>query len=256
VFLYLNVVMLRQQMRLVADWWLAVSGMIVEQATAIAFIGIIFYRIETFNGWELPEMVFLLGLFVLSKPLYRLLFQGVIDIPGMIVSGSMDHVVTKPVNPLILILSGRTNPVAAGDVVIGVIYLVYSTGRLNVDWHPLRILYIGLVLVGGSLVYVGTLLIKGAFCIFVFKFDAFHTLLQQFQQYAKYPITIYHPVIRIVLVTALPYALASSVPAAAFLSKGGIAWIAWFAPLFCVLYFAMSSGLFLWCLRYYRSTGS
>lgn len=98
-------------MNLVADWWLAVVGMIAEQATAIAFLGVIFYRIDTIQGWTLHEMIFLLGLFVLSKPVYRIFFQGASDVSGMVLEGSLDQILTRPINPLILILSSRTNPV-------------------------------------------------------------------------------------------------------------------------------------------------
>jgi len=248
--------MVKQHMNLVADWWLAVAGMIIEQGAAIAFIGVIFYRIDAIQGWNLHEMIFLLGLFVLSKPIYRIFFQGVADISGMVLGGSLDQILIRPRNPLILILTNRTNPVAVGDLLLGVILLLYAIPHIEIEWSLWRVLYLLALVVCGSLIYVGALLMKGAICIFVVRFEAMNTLLQKFQEYAKYPISIYHPFIKVMLITLLPYGLASSVPAAIFLGKDGVAWFAWLAPLFCVGYMMLMCALFQWSLRFYRSSGS
>lgn len=243
-------------MNLVADWWLAVAGMIIEQGTAIAFLGVIFYRIDAIQGWNLHEMIFLLGLFVISKPIYRIFFQGAADVSRMVLDGGLDQVLIRPRNPLILILTSRTNPVAVGDLLLGVILLLYAVPHIEVEWSLWRVFYLLTLVVCGSLIYVGALLLKGAICIFVVKIEAMNALLQQFQQYAKFPISIYHPFIKATLITLLPYGLASSVPAAIFLGKDGVAWFAWMAPLLCVVYVMLSGALFQWSLRFYKSCGS
>lgn len=256
LLLFLNRLMFKQHVRLIADWWTVVVGVVIEQGTAIAFLGIIFYRIDAIKGWSLYEMIFLLGIFVLSKPVYRIFFQGALDVSYMIMEGTLDQFLIRPRNPLLLILTSRTNPVAFGDMVLGLVLLLSGISNITMEWSAVRIIYLAAVTVCGSMVYVGTLLLKGAVCIFVIKLEALHALYQQFQQYAKYPISIYHPVIKTTLVTLLPYGLASSVPAAVFLGKGEVAWIAWMAPLACVLYALLAGAVFQWSLRFYKSTGS
>ncbi len=253
---FLNRLMIKQHLNLVADWWIAVAGMIIEQGTAIAFLGVIFYQVDVIQGWNLHEMVFLLGLFVLSKPIYRIFFQGAADVSRMVLEGSLDQILIRPRNPLVLILTSRTNPVAVGDLLLGLILLFYALPHLGVKWSLWRIVYLVALVMGGSMVYVGALLLKGAICIFVVKLEAMNALLQQFQQYAKYPVSIYHPFIKATLITLLPYGLASSVPAAIFLGKDGVAWFAWLAPLFCLGYAMLMGVLFQWSLRFYRSCGS
>jgi ABC-2 type transport system permease protein len=254
--LFLNRLMVQQHMKLVADWWTAVIGMIIEQGTAIAFLGVIFYRIDLIKGWSLHDMVFLLGLFVLSKPVYRVFFQGVADISDFVLEGTLDQFLTRPRNPVILILTSSTNPVAIGDLILGFILLSYGAMHMEVVWSVWRIAYVAALVVCGSMVYVGTLLVKGAACIFVIRIEAMNTLLQQFQEYAKFPFKIYHPLIRVMLATLLPYGLACSIPAAVFLGKDRMPWVGWMAPLFCLVYLALTWALFQWSLRYYRSTGS
>jgi ABC-2 type transport system permease protein len=253
---FLNRLVVKQHLRLVFDWWLAVAGMVVEQGTAIAFLGIIFYQIDAMKGWSLYEMVFLLGLFVLSKPVYRVFFQGAADISNMVLNGTLDQILVRPRNALTLILTSSTNPVAAGDLLLGSVLLCYGAVHIEIDWSILRVLYILSVVACGSLVYVGTLVFKGVICVFLIRIEALNALLQQFQEYAKFPVSIYHPFIKTMLISFLPYGLASSVPAAIFLGKGGIAWIAWLAPLCCVVYVILSGLIFNWSLRFYKSSGS
>lgn|GEM_PF-1771816 len=253
---HLNRLMIKQHLKLVGDWWAAVAGMVIQQCTAIAFLGVIFYRIEAIRGWSLYEMVFLLGLFVLSKPVYRIFFQGASDVSRLVLTGELDQFLIRPRNTLILILTCRSNPVAAGDIFLGLVFLVYGAHHLEINLSLWKVLYLAGLVAAASLIYVGTLLLKGALCVFVVKIDAMNALLQQFQEYSKYPISIYHPLIKTMLVTLLPYGLASSVPAAVLLGKDGMPWIAWLAPLFCLSY-ALIMGIFLlWSLRFYRSSGS
>lgn len=253
---FLNRLVVRQHLRLVADWWTAVVGMIIEQGTAIAFLGVIFYRIEAIQGWSLREMIFLLGLFVLSKPVYRVFFQGAAYVSEMVLSGNLDQFLVRPRNPLVLIVTSATNPVATGDLVLGAVLVSYGAAGVDIEWSVWRVLFLLSLVVFGSMVYVGALLLKGAVCVLAVRVEALNTLLQQFQQYAKYPISIYHPLVKVGLVTLLPYGLAASVPAAVFLGKGGVAWYAWLAPLFCLIYVLLAGAVLQWSLRFYKSTGS
>ena len=92
---FLNRLMVKQHLNLVFDWWMSILGMVIEQGTALAFLGVIFYRIDAIKGWSLHEMVFLLGLFVLSKPVYRIFFQGVNDISNLILNGLLDQILVR-----------------------------------------------------------------------------------------------------------------------------------------------------------------
>ena len=124
------------------------------------------------------------------------------------------------------------------------------------NWTVWRVAYILGLAVCGSFVYVGTFLLKGALCIFFIRLEAMNALLQQFQQYAKYPVSIYHPIIKAMLVTILPYGLASSIPAVVLLGTEGAHWIGWFAPLFAVFYMLVMAAVLQCCMRFYKSSGS
>jgi ABC-2 type transport system permease protein len=254
--LYLNRLVLKQHLRLVGDWWTAVVGMIIEQATALAFLGIIFYRIEVIHGWSLHDMIFLLGLFVLSKPVYRIFFEGSSHVSTLVLEGDLDQYLVRPTSPLVLVATSMTNPVAAGDLLLGTVLVALAIPHIGVEWTLLRVVYLLSVVICGSMVYVGTQLLKGVVSVFLIRIDAINALLQEVQQYAKFPLSIYHPIVRVALISVLPYALATSVPAAAFLGKGEITSLAWFAPLACLGYALFAGLIFQWSLRFYKSTGS
>jgi ABC-2 type transport system permease protein len=256
LLLYLNRLMVKQHLSLVFDWWMSIVGMVFEQGTALAFLGVIFYRIDAIKGWSLHEMIFLLGLFVLSKPVYRIFLQGVIGVSDMILNGRLDQILIRPRNPIVLILTSQTNPVAVGDIALGTALVIYAGGRIEMSWTLWRVAYMIGIAVCGSFVYVGTLLLKGALCVFVVRLEAMNALLQQFQQYAKYPVGIYHPIIKVMLVSILPYGLASSIPAAVLLHKGGVPWIGWLAPPGALCYMLVMAAALQWCLRFYKSSGS
>jgi ABC-2 type transport system permease protein len=74
--------------------------------------------------------------------------------------------------------------------------------------------------------------------------------------FGRYPLTIYHPVLRALLSWVLPFGFVAFYPATGFLGRGEFRAYFWGTPIVSAAVFALGLAVFQAGLRRYRSTGS
>jgi ABC-2 type transport system permease protein len=74
--------------------------------------------------------------------------------------------------------------------------------------------------------------------------------------FGRYPLTIYHPVLRMLLSWVLPYGFVAFYPASGLLGRRELAGYFWGTPLVAMAVFVLGYGVFRAGVRRYRSTGS
>jgi len=74
-------------------------------------------------------------------------------------------------------------------------------------------------------------------------------------EFARYPLTIYHPIIQFLLTWIIPFGFASYYPASYLLGRD-VGLLAWIGPLVAVILLFISYRVWLFGLRHYTSTGT
>jgi ABC-2 type transport system permease protein len=180
-----------------------------------SFFKVIYAHTDSLAGWTLEQAYFFLGMFFASDALFNtFLGRNFWSFSDLIAHGELDVVLTKPANPLFLALTRWMSLTTLLNFGLGIGIMAYFGQKAGFEggWGWLNIafwLLIGVAAQG---------LLRFAFSVWVFWTDrgwALTRLYFQFFALATKPHTIYPSWARYTILTALPFALIGSVPAAA-----------------------------------------
>ena len=248
---------LKVRLSFAKDFWLEIAIFAVSEGTGLLFIMVIFTRIKTLNGWSLPEMIFLHGLFTISMSVYRILFQGIYMIPFYIQDGSFDLLLIRPRSPLLQLYSAITNIFGAGNLVLGTILIIVSSNMLSFNWTFSKLFMLVLFIILANAILIGIVLFTASLTIWFVRLDRMHPMIYKLWFFCKYPLSIYPAPIKILLTFIVPLGFTSYYPARYLLAiHGNNYWIP-AATIGITLFLILGSRAFFYAgIKHYTSTGS
>jgi ABC-2 type transport system permease protein len=183
-------------------------------AASLAFIALLYTRIETLNGWSKHELYLLAGYGGVVVSLHDLLLDTVYDLGQQYVTtGDFDRFLVRPASPLFQLYADDFSDEKLLDVVLNASVVVYAAA--NVDslvLTPGTVLY-GLVLLPGGVFAIGALYLIAATTVFwTGRAKGLFWMLTDALEFRKYPISIYPRLLKTILWTVLPIAATIFVP--------------------------------------------
>ncbi|MFC9157692.1 ABC transporter permease [Streptomyces bauhiniae] len=232
-------------------------------ATFLDFVAIMlmFSRVDSLAGWSLPEVAFLYGLSAVAFGMADLLIGSMDRLGRRVRDGTLDTLLVRPAPVLAQVAADRFALRRLGRVTQGALVLGWSLSRLNVDWTPLKLLLMPVMVAGGC----------GIFCAVFVAGAAFQFLAQDASEvqnaftYGGTTLLQYPPAVFTVelvrgVTFVLPLAFVNWVPAAYVLGRpyplGLPGWTAFVSPLVALACCALAGLAWRAGLRSYRSTGS
>jgi ABC-2 type transport system permease protein len=195
----------------------AVTVDIVWMAIELCLFSVLYANVTTLAGWTKEQVYFFLGVFFSSDALNTIFFQrNFWMFSDLVNKGELDILLTKPIHPLFLALSRSINLTAVFNFFLGLAITARFAKPAGFagGWHWLELIF--WLLIG----LATAVLLRFAFSICVFWTDrswAFARLYYQFFAFATKPDSLYPKGIRLLILTALPFAFIGSVPARALL---------------------------------------
>jgi ABC-2 type transport system permease protein len=194
-----------------------VSVDLIWIAVEFSLFTVIYANTESLAGWTQSQVYFFLGIFFASDALFTTFFQrNFWNFSDLVNRGELDILLTKPVHPLFLALTRWINLTASFNFVLGIAIAARYAGPAGFEggWHWLSLggwLAIGLAT---------AVVLRFAFSVWIFWTErswALSRLYYQFFAFATKPDSLYPPMIRYLILTALPFGFIGSVPARALL---------------------------------------
>lgn len=192
-------------------------------AVEFSLFTVIYANTESLGGWTKPQVYFFLGTFFASDALFTTFFQrNFWNFSDLVNRGELDILLTKPIHPLFLSLTRFISITASFNFFLGIGIMIRFADAAGFagGWKW------GLV---GFWLLVGlytALVLRFAFSIWIFWTERSWALSRMYYQFfalATKPDSIYPPMIRYVILTALPFAFIGAIPARALL-KGLEPW--------------------------------
>ncbi len=192
-------------------------GKIIRIALFFIFLMFLFQGAKTLAGYNRNQIIFFYLSFNLVDTFAQLFFREVYRFRSMVVSGSFDFYLVKPMNPLIRILLGGTDLMDLLILILIIITTVWFATANNLISSPWQWgLYLILVL--------NSLLIAAAFHISVLgvgimttSVDHLIMIYRDFSSMLRIPVDLYTEPIRFLLTFALPLGIMITFPAKALL---------------------------------------
>jgi ABC-2 type transport system permease protein len=225
------------------------------QLASLAFYWIVFSRTNSIGDRAPPEILFLFGLTAMVLAVSELCFNGIWQLPFLIVSGEFDRLLVYPVRGLQFLLVSRPELHALGNLASGAM-------MLGTSWYlepPSLTAYLLLPLwvSCGTVIYTSALVVLGSLSFVLLGtwsthfFIAFHLL-----NAGRYPVRIYPAWLKFTLLWVVPLGVAISIPGDWLAGQAGFATVL-LAPVLAAVTSACLAGL-AWThsSRRYQSTGS
>jgi len=248
-----------------AQYPVSLSLLTVTQAGAtaveLAALVFVFGHAGRLAGFGLPAALLIYGLAGVSFSLADFFLGSVERLGDHIRLGGFDAMLIRPVSPLVQLATDEFSPRRLGKIVPSAAALIYALFRLPIDWTPVRIAALPVLICSGVLI-CGAIWVIGA-CLQFFVTDArevANSVTYGGQALSEYPLAIYGRGVVRAVTYAVPLAFVSWQPALYLLDRpdplGMPAFLRFASPVLAVVLAALAALVWRSGLRHYRSTGS
>ena len=241
-----------------SNFFIGLFSSILNLATGILGIVVLFGRIETIHGWNMASTLALLGVYLIVSALRGLFigpgFEVLAGMEGDIWSGKFDFTLLRPINTQLLVSLHKWRLYSLFDLVLGIGVLITSVINMQASltvWQAisfLAALFTGVLILYAILLTFSALVFWSPGVLFTWIFDGLF-------QMARYPMGMYPGWLQMVLTWVVPVGLITTVPAEALTGSLNAGMLA--ASLgFAVVMLVIGSLLFHKGLRRYASASS
>jgi len=243
LFWYFFRLRLRERMEYRGAFLIGLIAQGLAYVAEFTVIWILVHRFGTLGGWEWNEVAFLYSLNLMSYAIGAAFTYSQTELEGMVQKGTFDGVLIRPLNPYLSLAAQQFNVGYIGHIVIAFAILVWSLGNLAIDWSVTSVVFLGLALIGASLLQAAVLTLLGAWSFTFVRATFLFGFAGTLRTFITYPITIYSAGLQVVLTVIVPFAFVNFYPASALLGKEGQlfpGWIGWITPLVGIAVFAFA----------------
>lgn len=211
------------------------------------------HSLKTIGGYTATQMLTFYLVFVFIDTLAQLLFREVYRFRPLVVSGGLDMILTKPLNPLVRVLFGGPDFIDAGILAILVVVMVITLAQI----HP----SVGSILLLIALI-INSLLVAAAFHIFVLglgvitlNVDHLIMIYRDLTALVRIPVDLFPGLLRAILTFVIPVGIMFTFPVKALF--GLLSWQL-VVTSFVIGFLGILLSIRFWnySLKYYQSASS
>lgn len=239
-----------------ANFIISVVLSFISVSWSVAGAAVFYLHTDRIGDWTFEQLLVVLGLFITFLGFIEgVLYPNVKEIVEHIRIGTMDFILTKPINSQFHASLSRLNIWKIGDIVLGLGLVVYAIVRLNSQpsWGQLLV-FVMLCLCAVLILYALVMMLITSAFWFV-ELENVMELLFTFYDAGRFPVTIFPSWLRITLTFVVPIAFITTVPAAVIIGRLELEFALWSLLVAAVLFTAC---VLFWqfAVRYYSSASS
>jgi len=218
---------------------------------------VIYSQVDAIGDWNRGQMIIFVGTFSMINALNMMIFFfGIVDIPGKIKRGDLDHYLTKPVNPLLRLTFEEVNPGSFPLVIMSVLIIIYGVNITGVEVTlSLALGYTAFVLLMTLLWYDMEVILRTIPFMVISANGIMQLEGHLLEMNFKVPGILFKGAFRIIFYFILPYGIMSTMPTQ--LLTGSLTFSGLVQAL-CVAVFFTAFTLWFWKfgLKHYKSASN
>lgn len=224
------------------------------------FIWALFYRTPTIAGWTFEQVVLIYGCGQVSFGYFSVCFfelcVGFSDY--YVIEGNLDRPLLRPLPPLLQLVMENVSLRDVSVVIKGTAIVWWAFAHLHPPVPMTFTVMLAVQLLGivGALVYAGVFLTVASTGFWIKDRTGLTSPFFSISEAARYPITIYHPMVQLFFTLIVPFGFCAFFPAVYFVDARH--WTVWLllGPLIALGSLWVGFFCFTRGLRVYESTGS
>jgi ABC-2 type transport system permease protein len=247
---------IKSKMSYRADFIISTFGMILTNVVGFLAFYILFRNFPSINGWSYHEMLFLYGFSLIALTPLQCLFDNNWNLRYIVESGDFIKYCFRPINIFFYFISEVFDVKGLGQLAFGVGVLVYSWGQLGIPVTVVTILELILLLLTASLFMIAIMNVAAATCFWILHSGYVMIVMFRFKDYAKYPVSIFDGIFKVVFTFVIPIAFIAYYPGLVILRPSSIPLLSKLAPVIGIFFFWLSYKFWMLGTRKYEGTGS
>ena len=214
---------LKMRMEYRMDFFVECLAALMQQLAGLATLLFMFENFHALKGWSKPEVFFIYGFSLIPMALFDAFAMNFYMFSDKyIVQGEMDRLLLRPLSALFqLFLEGISFDFLA-DLSLGIAVLVYAWKDVGPELSFAVVLQFIVCAFGGWGVLTGVFLTLTSIAFWTEDRVTIMPPVYNLFNFARYPLDIYRPFIRILLTWVIPFGFVAFYPATAFLEKGAV----------------------------------
>jgi ABC-2 type transport system permease protein len=203
-----------------ANLAMEIAQMLIVISSSVGAVLVLFSYTEALNGWSLPQMLALLGVFYLVQGAVELVFQpSVTQMMEQVRLGTLDFTLLKPANSQFMVSVRYLNIVQVAQVALGAAVLGAGLGAMGETVTIVTGLAFAATLLCGLVLVYAVLLVLATCSFWFVRVDNILVIFESFMDAGRFPIDLYPGWLRITLSTVVPVGIAVTVPAQAIAGR-------------------------------------
>lgn len=237
-------------------------GVFFRESVCIIAMYFTLKKFDNLDGWNMMEIMFLFSIMAVTYSLLVAFFMVFRDFPDWIKHGDFDRILLRPRGIFLQIfLNGADWVAALAHGLLGVFLLIVSSVRIGIDWSVLKIFYLIITILSGTLIQGGIFVFFSAFAFHIREVAGLrHFIFWNSRKFATFPLSIYGNVIKSIFMFVLPFAFVNYFPAMYLLDKSEIVTgemnYIFIQPIVGVMIITLACIFWKYSLKYYKSTGN
>ena len=181
---------------------------------------VFFTHTDNIGGWSFNEALVIAGLFTLMGGVIQTLLQpNVQRIIEMVRVGTLDFVLTKPVNSQFLASLRYSQVFSIVDILSGAAIIIIAMGRMSYVPSTTALLAFALMFSMAVLIVYSILMVMATLSFWFVKVGNLTELFNSVYDTGRFPVTTFQGILRIALTVVIPIAFITTYPAEAVLNR-------------------------------------
>lgn len=202
------------------NFFLQIVQSLIALATGLIALFLVFDYTTELNGWSQPELLAVMGVFILMGGVIRASIQpNMMRLLDEVQDGTLDFALTKPADAQVIVSVREFRLWQMSDVLLGFIVLGVAIFQLQETLSTGMILaFISALVLGGLMVYCFWLMLTST-AFWIIRVYELVNLFEGLYAAGRWPVTIYPNWLRYGLTFLIPVAFAVTVPAEALTGR-------------------------------------
>ena len=193
---------------------------VLELATAVAGLAVIFSHTSTLGGWRPDEVLALVGIYILVGGIIGFVIQpGMEQFIASVRNGTLDFTLTKPEDAQLLVSIQQVEIWKLIDIVLGFAVLVTALLRLGEKMGMQQAAEFTVMLLAGTIIIYGFWLLLATLSFWFVRVENILMIFQSMYEAGRWPVSLYPGWLRFALTFIVPVAFATTVPAEALTGR-------------------------------------
>lgn len=247
---------IKSKMSYRADFIISTIGMIATNIAGFLAFLIMFGKFPSINGWSYYEILFLYGFSLISITPTQCLLDNNWSLRRYVYDGDFVKYCFRPINLWFYYVSEVFDVKGLGQLAFGFGTLIYAWIKLSLPVTVLMIAETAIALISASLFMMALQNAAAASCFWIQNSFWLLDISLKMKDYAKYPVTIFNDVFKIIFTFILPVAFMAYYPSLVILRPMEVPLLTWLSPLLGALAFYGSYKLWMKGASTYDGSGS